>query len=239
MGTEHRHVGKASPVWPTQALRPRNETAIRHRPARRRQRRDPRPARAEDADGRRYAEFYGSPAIAYGRIYFTTEEGLYCLGDKDAPFEVASSDPPSLGDEGSAEGQPASLLVNPAEVTAGPGETHDFEVEAFDASGRSLGPVRVTWSLRDSHAYGGTDRTFRLSGDVRAEDDNVRDASVTFPDGPVFATGALVARVGDIEAEARFRVFRPCLEGGLSGGKERSLDRRRPLRLRKRTVTAS
>ena len=216
-------VGKASPVWADGKLfapetnghfaivRPGDDSAeilARHE--------------LKMPDGRRYAEFYGSPAIAYGRIYFTTEEGLYCLGDKDAPFEVASSDPPSLGDEGSAEGQPASLLVNPAEVTAGPGETHDFEVEAFDASGRSLGPVRVTWSLRDSHAYGGTDRTFRLSGDVRAEDDNVRDASVTFPDGPVFATGALVARVGDIEAEARFRVFPPLpwredFSGGKSG----------------------
>ena len=214
-------VGKASPVWADGKLfapetnghfaivRPGDDSAeilARHE--------------LKMPDGRRYAEFYGSPAVAYGRIYFTTEEGLYCLGDKDAPFEVASSDPPSLGDEGSAEGQPASLLVNPAEVTAGPGETHDFEVEAFDASGRSLGPVRVTWSLRDSHAYGGTDRTFRLSGDARAEDDNVRDASVTFPDGPVFATGALVARVGDIEAEARFRIFPPLPWGeDFSGGK--------------------
>ena len=39
----------------------------------------------------RYAEVYGSPAIAYGRVYFTTEEGLYCLGDKNAPFKVTKT----------------------------------------------------------------------------------------------------------------------------------------------------
>ena len=30
-----------------------------------------------------YVEIYGSPAIADGRIYFTTEERLYCLGGKN------------------------------------------------------------------------------------------------------------------------------------------------------------
>ncbi len=38
-------------------------------------------------DGR-FAEIWGSVAIAYGRIYFTTEEGLYCVGKKGAPFKV-------------------------------------------------------------------------------------------------------------------------------------------------------
>ncbi len=171
-------------------------------------------------DDRRYAEFYGSPAIAYGRIYFTTEEGLYCLGDKDAPFEVASSAPPSLGDEGAAEGPPSTLLVVPAEVTASPGETLEFQVEAFDAAGRALGPVRVTWSLRGTDADGGTDRTFELSGSAPGADGGVRTARVTLPDGPVFATGAVVATVGGVEAEARFRAFPPLpWSEDFSGGK--------------------
>ena len=29
-----------------------------------------------------YVEIYGSPAIADGRIYFTTEERIYCIGGK-------------------------------------------------------------------------------------------------------------------------------------------------------------
>ncbi|NJL27499.1 MAG: PQQ-binding-like beta-propeller repeat protein, partial [Thermoanaerobaculia bacterium] len=38
--------------------------------------------------GDRHAEIYGSPAIAYGRIFFTTEEGIYCLGDGSKPFKA-------------------------------------------------------------------------------------------------------------------------------------------------------
>ncbi len=70
----------------------------------------------------RYAEIYGSAAIAYGRIYFTTEEGLYCLGDKNTPFKVTKTAPISLGDEGAAEGPAATLQVTPAEVTLAPGD---------------------------------------------------------------------------------------------------------------------
>ena len=152
-------------------------------------------------DGRRYAEFYGSAAIAYGRIYFTTEEGLYCLGDKDAAFEVTSSYPPGLGDEGTAEGPAATLLVIPAEVTANPGETHDFEVQAFDAQGRSLGPVEAMWSIAglDAELDGSSLRIAADSG---------------------FAAGALVAESGGLEAEARVRVFPPLpWREDFSGGK--------------------
>jgi len=33
-------------------------------------------------DDDHYVEIFGSPAIADGRIYFTTEERIYCLGRK-------------------------------------------------------------------------------------------------------------------------------------------------------------
>ena len=195
-------VGKASPVWADGKLyapetnghfaivRPADDSAeilARHE--------------LRMPDGRRYAEFYGSPAIAYGRIYFTTEEGLYCLGDKDAPLEVAPSPPPGLGDEGPAKGPATTLQVSPAEVTAKPGESHDFEVYAFDALGRALGPVEATLTLRGIDA--------ELAG-----------GSVTIPADAGFAAGALVASSGDLEAEARFRVFPPLpWSEDFSGGK--------------------
>ncbi len=195
-------VGKASPVWADGKLyapetnghfaivRPADDSAeilARHE--------------LKMPDGQRYAEFYGSPAIAYGRIYFTTEEGLYCLGDKDAPFEVAPSPPPDLGDEGPAQGPATTLQVSPAEVTANPGETHDFEVHAFDALGRALGPVEATLTLRGIDA--------ELAG-----------GSVTIPADAGFAAGALVASSGDLEAEARLRVFPPLpWSEDFSGGK--------------------
>ncbi len=68
----------------------------------------------------RNAEIYGSPAVADGRIYFATEEGIYCLGQDD----------PS---------SPALQLI-PAEVVMQPGEELDFKLTT---SGH--GNV-VTWS---------------------------------------------------------------------------------------------
>ena len=41
----------------------------------------------------RSAEVWGSVAVAYGRIYFTTEEGLYAVGRKGAPFKATASAP--------------------------------------------------------------------------------------------------------------------------------------------------
>ena len=152
-------------------------------------------------DGR-YAELYGSAAIAYGRIYFTTEEGVYCLGDKDAPFEVTASPLPSRGDEGEAEGPPATLLVVPAEVRANPGESHNFEVLAFDALGRPLGAVEADWSLQ------------RIEADVAG-------STLRFANDSSFQAGTLVATSGDLTAEARIRVFPPLpWTEDFSGGKQ-------------------
>ena len=39
----------------------------------------------------RPAEIWGSVAVAYGRLYFTTEEGLYCVGRKGAPFKATAT----------------------------------------------------------------------------------------------------------------------------------------------------
>lgn len=138
----------------------------------------------------RYAELYGSPAIAYGRIYFTTEGGLYCLGDKDAPFEATVSPLPSRGDEAAPAEAPATLLVVPAEITVEPGESHEFQVFAYDALGRPLGEVEASWSLKGIEAEL-TDGAIRIAADSS------------------FQTGALVATNADLTAEARVRVFPP------------------------------
>ena len=82
--------------------------------------------------GGRYAEIYGSPAIAYGRVYFTTEEGLYCLGDKNLMHPKVA---------------PASIQVVPAEATTAPGEAVQFRTRGFDAKGEFLRVVRAEWSL--------------------------------------------------------------------------------------------
>ena len=141
----------------------------------------------------RYAEIYGSPAIAYGRVYFTTEEGIYCLGDPSKPFRAEAGPPfdPGAEEPPPAGAAPATLLALPAEIHVAPGETVPFRVEAFDGKGRSLGARDAAWSLEG------------LSGTV------LPDGRFTpAPDAPHQA-GALVAKVGELTAKARVRVNAP------------------------------
>ncbi len=98
--------------------------------------------------GARAAEIYGSPAIAYGRIYFTTEEGVYCIGDKKAKFKAAPARmTPGAGEQPADKGAvPAFLQVVPADVTFKPGETGQFRVRAFNDKGQYLRDVGGAWT---------------------------------------------------------------------------------------------
>ena len=79
------------------------------------------------------AEIFGSPAVAGGRVYFTTDEGLYCLGGGSAAEGEARPAPPAA--EG-APGEAAGLLLIPAESTVEPGASVRFEARLVDAMGR-------------------------------------------------------------------------------------------------------
>ena len=144
----------------------------------------------------RMAEIYSSPAIANGRIYFTTEEGLYCLGDADAataPAPTRAGTAAAVEDPASPDATPARLRLVPGEVILRPGESVSFAARAFDELGRSLGERHAEdteWALRD------------LSGEV---DDRGRFT----PDADAASeVGMVVARVGDVVGSARVRVLR-------------------------------
>ena len=98
--------------------------------------------------GARRAEIYGSPAIAYGRIYFTTEEGVYCIGDKKAKFKPEPSKMmPGSGEQPADKGAaPSFLQVVPADIILKPGETVPFRVRAFNEKGQYLREVGGTWT---------------------------------------------------------------------------------------------
>ncbi|MEM1178442.1 MAG: PQQ-binding-like beta-propeller repeat protein [Acidobacteriota bacterium] len=102
----------------------------------------------EVPDGR-YAEIYGSFAISGGRLFFTTEEGIYALGDKTKSYTPRSFIVRKFDQQPAPEGStPSSLQIVPDAVVATHGETVDFRVHAFDDMGRSLGEVTdVKWSV--------------------------------------------------------------------------------------------
>ena len=139
----------------------------------------------------RYSENYGSPAIGYGRVYFTTENGLYALGDKSKPFKVTKDKPAPLPEPAADKGAaPAVIQVVPAEVLIRPGEATRFEVRAYDAQGRAVAaPAGIQWSVQG------------LAGKVEG-------GSLTTEAGRAQA-GKVVAKAGALEASARVRAIPP------------------------------
>ena len=140
-------------------------------------------------DGERPAEIYASPAIAYGRIYFATEEGFYCLGDPTRPFAVTADEPLDLGEAPAADdAKPALIQVVPAELSTTTAASHAFRVRAFDDAGRFLGEMPATsWALDG------------LAGTISA------DGRLALEDANGLVTGYVVARLGEIEGRARVR----------------------------------
>lgn len=96
--------------------------------------------------GGRPAEIYGSVAIAYGRIYFATEAGLFCLGDRESAFTPKSA-PYAGPPRASSRAEPAALLVSPAEKTMTSDETLTLSARAYDTQGRLIGEVDAEWAL--------------------------------------------------------------------------------------------
>lgn len=89
-------------------------------------------------------EINGSPAVANNRIYFMTNEALYCIGQKGAKDAgVIPPEPP--------EGPPAAgtqLQVFPSDVALEPGESATFRARLYDAKGKFVREEKtVKWSV--------------------------------------------------------------------------------------------
>jgi outer membrane protein assembly factor BamB len=138
----------------------------------------------------RHAEIWGSVAVAYGRLYFTTEEGLYAVGRKGAPFKATASPVAAAAQAApAADAKPARLLIVPGEGIAKAGEPIAFEAWSFDDKGRFLRKENATWSVEG------------LSGAVSA------DGKLTT--GPATTAGKVKAAVGDVSATTQVRAFGP------------------------------
>jgi outer membrane protein assembly factor BamB len=139
----------------------------------------------------RFAEVWGAVAVAYGRLYLTTEEGLYCIGKKGAPFQPTPSRPALAAEDApTADAKAARLLVVPAEVIAKAGEPVAFEAWAFDDRGRFLRKEKAAWGLDG------------LSGEISAEGRLTTSANAT-------TAGKVKATVGEVSGTTQVRVFGP------------------------------
>ncbi len=140
----------------------------------------------ENEDGSA-TQINGSPAIANGRIYFITNNMLYCIGTPDGKSPRPGA---ILGDAASAPAgaSPAHLQVVPGEINMVPGATARFVARLFDASGRMIRETEAEWSIEGA-----------LNGEVTA--DGEFKASSLFPQG-----GLLTATAGGLTGNARVAV---------------------------------
>ena len=145
-------IGRAAPLARRrQALPDRAEREGPDRRARADRREDARTRSTITMPEGRHAEVWGSVAVAYGRLYFTTEEGLYCRRARRArrsrPRPRAPRPPPKPPPAADAQGGAAARSC-PARSSARPGEPVAFEAWSFDDKGRFLRKETATWSAR-------------------------------------------------------------------------------------------
>ena len=134
-----------------------------------------------------FTQINGAPAIAGGRVYFITNNTLYCIGTSQGK---GGEPGPTLGPPAKApEGEEAMhLQVVPGEINLPPGGRARFVARLFDAKGRLIGERAAQWSLEG--ALGGT---LGADGDFTA--------SSEFPQG-----GLVSAAIGSLTGKARVAV---------------------------------
>ncbi len=129
----------------------------------------------------------GSPAIANGRVYFITNNTLYCIG---GPAGRAGPAPPALAEPAMAPAgaAPAHLQVIPGEINLAPGGRAKFTARLFDATGRLIGEREADWALEGP-----------LQGGLGPDGDFT--AGSQFPQG-----GLVAATIGGLTGKARVAV---------------------------------
>jgi outer membrane protein assembly factor BamB len=100
----------------------------------------------ESPTGDSDVEVSGNPAVADGRVYFTTQSETYCIGKKDHTAKAGAI--PPLPKEAPV-GEPAQVQILPADVTLQPGQSTQVWVHVLDINGREVSGAKAQgkWSL--------------------------------------------------------------------------------------------
>ena len=133
-------------------------------------------------------EIYSSPAVSNGRVVFVTRDRTICIGKKDG-WKSPGAKP--FGEEKAATDKIAHLQLVPFETVVENGGEVDYQLRAFDANGRFIKEMAaeglsVAESLPSAKADG---------------------AKVMVPADAKEQAGEITAKVGELTATARLRVF--------------------------------
>ncbi|MFK7817984.1 MAG: PQQ-binding-like beta-propeller repeat protein [Planctomycetaceae bacterium] len=136
-------------------------------------------------------EIYASPVVSNGRVVFVTRDRTICIGMKDG---WKASPPVKMAEEKPATDKIAHLKLTPFETTLSDGGEVEYKLHAFDANGHLIKSMPAEGlSVADGLA------------DAKAD-----GAKVVVPAGAKEQSGEITAKVGDMTATARLRVFPPA-----------------------------
>jgi outer membrane protein assembly factor BamB len=170
------------------------------------------------ADGISEVEINGSPAVANGRVYFSTSEETYCIGHKSASVDESTrNDTPLKG-----KGPVAYVQVLPGEAMLHAGQSKTFTVRGFDADGNFVEDVKADeWSLPTPPLPPGAKQP------PPALDGTIKDGVLTVSAKKASQQGYVIAKAGKLTGKARVRVaptlpytqdFEKIPDGAVPGG---------------------
>ena len=133
---------------------------------------------------------HASPIVSHGRLYVTTIDAIYCIGNKDA--KTGSVEAPAEEQETPVEqdSKVAQIQIVPCELLTSPGGDQKFTVRTFNAIGQYLGEAK--------------DATFSVEGSPGAKIG--KDGSFTASDAASHRAVTVTAKVGNLSSDARVRV---------------------------------
>ncbi len=132
-------------------------------------------------------EVTASPIVSHGRVYLATGARMYCLGKPDA--KPSATPRPKLAEETprASDDQPALVQVVPAEALLKPGTLQPFTVRLYNARGQFLKNSPANFTLTGPGEIG-------------------KEGKFLAASAPAHTTTTLMAKVGELQAQARIRV---------------------------------
>ena len=106
------------------------------------------PFRKESGAGS--VETHGTPIAVNSRLYFLTQENLYCVGKPDAKPIESKMGTVDAEKPFAADAAPVAVRIFPADVAAKPGEVVALSVKFLDANGREVtapADAKLGWTL--------------------------------------------------------------------------------------------
>ncbi|MBI3467407.1 MAG: PQQ-binding-like beta-propeller repeat protein [Planctomycetes bacterium] len=134
-------------------------------------------------------EVWGTPAVANGRVYFTTMSAIYALGRKSWSGKTSALPQPAAEKPADPTAEPAWIQIVPAEVALAPGEAASFEVRAYDDAGRFLRTVSADLTAEN------------LPGEISPE------GRFQAPSETPGQAGLIQAKAGKLATSARVRIL--------------------------------